>query len=101
MVLRFINELSPSVPHCRDVTEQPIIDVKANAKNIVRLFLTYSRTFVCFTRSLFVGGCVFDPNIADCYVFYFFFFARGESSAPRCAKSLSPRPFAFFRFAQL
>ncbi len=107
MVLRFINELSPSVPHCRDVTEQPIIDVKANAKNtilpaeaICRPFLHFpSRQLVFFpffTRGLFVGGCVVDPNIADCYVFLFFLLLGAECTAPRCAKSLSTRPLAFF-----
>ncbi len=53
VVLRFTYELSPSVPHCRDVTEQPII---ANERTPISINL------ILITRGLFVGGCVFDPS---------------------------------------
>ncbi len=121
VVLRLMNELSPSVPHCRDVTEQPIRLAKAMETSVNLMGTARPRAPSILEPELRgpIGGplssgslflcmgafpcdrCVFDPSIANSYVFCLFFFARGESSAPRCAKSLSPRPFAFIRFAQL
>ncbi len=93
VVLRLMNELSPSVPHCRDVTEQPISDVKANAKNRVLRF---------FTRGLFVGGCVFDPSMPDRHRFYFFFCSsRLQSLHPlRYANRVRRRAARVLVFAQ-
>ena len=58
-----MKELSPSVPHCRDVTEQPTVAKATHAR---------VRILSVFTRGLFVGGCVVDPILQVFDVFWIF-----------------------------
>lgn len=74
--LRFTKELSPSVPHWREVTEQPIVRLER---------ITSVRILVFVTRGLFVGGCVYDPFISQLGLFCRLFFGRGRMLGSRCA----------------
>ncbi len=88
MVLRLMKELSPSVPHCRDVTEQPITPAKAIKTSVILIFCMGA--FPC-------GRCVFDPNIQVFCIFVGFFVFEGRSQGPLRLPLVAP----FFRYAQL
>jgi len=68
--LRLTNELSPSVPHCRDVTEQPIVSVvKRNNTTLLICLMIFKLPW-----SLTFEGMVSEiPDV----VFFFFLDPRG------------------------